>query len=1024
MYIICVKTGDQRNAGTDSDVFIILFGDRDDTGLLSLKSSKTNKNKFERGCVDEFTLEAVNLGPTRKILIGHNNRGGSSGWFLDWVNIDAPSLGQRMHLPCGRWLDKREDDGAVERILYPNHLRMEYYTPFVPYEIRTCTGDVRGAGTNADVFVVLYGRDRARTSRRSLCRSKQERHTCFNRSAVDIFVLLMEDVGETIEKIRIGHDGSGLGSGWFLNQVEIRRLLPDGQGSRRMTFPCQRWLAHSEDDGEILRELVPSIVVLEVLNDDGEVLVTENAFEDPLQTLTYKVCVYTGDVRGAGTDANVFLTIYGDQGDTGERKLSKSETNTNKFEKGKEDRFSFEAIDIGNLYKINIRHDNSLLGAGWFLERVEVTVRDDTSVFYCERWLSRRKEEGCIERILHAQGYNGNREEEDAICLSQVDHLTDNVLHEKNEKSFKHMKNMIPYYVVVTTGPSKEHSTKSRGFVILLGTRDRRTRRLWLDSADGKAGFRPDSSQKYRLLGQDIGELRNVELGHDGITAESCWFVEELEVVIPLRGFMYVIPCKCWFAKDRDDGCTTRTFSIMDASCIPIMPKVLYEVTVFTGDTHHGGTDANIFMSIFGAVGVTEDMQLMKNGSRFERGQADVITMEIDDVAPLQKIRVRTDGKGCRPHWFLEKILMRSVEHGEETTFFLGDWLSRSWGSKQLVRDMAAVVEGEPVVDTTSYTITVKTSDLSGAGTDANVSLLLFGEHGDSGILRLKHSAEHSNKFERGNCDSFCFTNMLSVGELAKIRIWHDNSGFCPGWHLDSVEVWDDVMGSSFRFHCDRWLAVDEDDGQTLRELSCRTGAHREHKDNISYKITVETSDGRDSGTKENVWLVMEGKNKCSDEFLMENSSKPRKFQRGGHDVFVVESEDVGDVQSIILGHCPRRKSARAETLWQVHQVIIMNMESGNKYICPCDTRLSLSASREDGHSFHCHRRILSFASRSHGLLPSKYEVLVVTGDSKNCGTDANVFITMYGMNGDSGRRALRQKYRNLFEGMYLPILS
>lgn len=42
----------------------------------------------------------------------------------------------------------------------------------------------------------------------------------------------------------------------------------------------------------------------------------------------------TGDVYGAGTDANVFLTIYGDLGDTGERKLSKSETNSNKFERG------------------------------------------------------------------------------------------------------------------------------------------------------------------------------------------------------------------------------------------------------------------------------------------------------------------------------------------------------------------------------------------------------------------------------------------------------------------------------------------------------------------------------------------------------------------------------------------------------------------------------------------------------------------------------------------------------------------
>ena len=43
---------------------------------------------------------------------------------------------------------------------------------------------------------------------------------------------------------------------------------------------------------------------------------------------------------GAGTDANVFLTIYGDLGDTGERKLAKSENNKNKFERGevREDR--------------------------------------------------------------------------------------------------------------------------------------------------------------------------------------------------------------------------------------------------------------------------------------------------------------------------------------------------------------------------------------------------------------------------------------------------------------------------------------------------------------------------------------------------------------------------------------------------------------------------------------------------------------------------------------------------------------
>ena len=43
--------------------------------------------------------------------------------------------------------------------------------------------------------------------------------------------------------------------------------------------------------------------------------------------------VYTGDVWGAGTDANIFLSLYGDNGDTGERELKDSQTNMNKFER-------------------------------------------------------------------------------------------------------------------------------------------------------------------------------------------------------------------------------------------------------------------------------------------------------------------------------------------------------------------------------------------------------------------------------------------------------------------------------------------------------------------------------------------------------------------------------------------------------------------------------------------------------------------------------------------------------------------
>lgn len=41
---------------------------------------------------------------------------------------------------------------------------------------------------------------------------------------------------------------------------------------------------------------------------------------------------------------------------------------------------------------------------------------------------------------------------------------------------------------------------------------------------------------------------------------------------------------------------------------------------------------------------------------RFERGQEDTFTMEIDDIAPLRKMRLRIDGSGSRPDWFLDQV--------------------------------------------------------------------------------------------------------------------------------------------------------------------------------------------------------------------------------------------------------------------------------------------------------------------------------------------------------------------------------
>lgn len=64
-----------------------------------------------------------------------------------------------------------------------------------------------------------------------------------------------------------------------------------------------------------------------------------------------------------------------------------------------------EAVDLGNLYKVRIRHDNALLSPAWFLDRVEVrdSLTDDTYTFHCERWLGKNKADGKIDRFLYVK---------------------------------------------------------------------------------------------------------------------------------------------------------------------------------------------------------------------------------------------------------------------------------------------------------------------------------------------------------------------------------------------------------------------------------------------------------------------------------------------------------------------------------------------------------------------------------------------------------------------------------------------
>ena len=64
-----------------------------------------------------------------------------------------------------------------------------------------------------------------------------------------------------------------------------------------------------------------------------------------LAPIKYEVIVHTGDKFGAGTNANVHITLYGEHGDTGKRALTQSMRDL--FERKQVDKFTIEAVDLG-----------------------------------------------------------------------------------------------------------------------------------------------------------------------------------------------------------------------------------------------------------------------------------------------------------------------------------------------------------------------------------------------------------------------------------------------------------------------------------------------------------------------------------------------------------------------------------------------------------------------------------------------------------------------------------------------------
>ncbi|XP_041351730.1 lipoxygenase homology domain-containing protein 1-like [Gigantopelta aegis] len=717
-YKVVVWTGDMAEAGTNATVSIAIKGTKD--YLPDIKLNKGQKAKtfcFVQGSKETFFVKGPELGELEYLTVEHDGLQKRHSWYLEKVEVTNLKTDRTWVFVCKNWLSLHKGDYRKKRDLEAQEKERKLRGGIREYDVTVVTGKKRFAGTDAKVYLTIYGTEGS-TNKIRLDATNEDP---FERGKTDKFNIKVRDVGE-IKKIKIEHDGSGLAPGWHLDRV----IIQDPKNPKNIYyFLYGGWLSRDAGDGRLWREIkakrkLPKEVTRGI-------------------TVKYIVTVKTGDVRFGGTDASVFIQFTGSKGTTKRLKLDDYQNN---FERGKTDRFELEAPTVGPLQSIILGHDNFGPGAGWFVE--EVSVRKYLTREEAIEKLKQAKKKAKVKSRRHSR--LDSDEEEDWIDVDrdvlpryedynitcqcwiakdEEEGLTFKEFPVKGSDSDVHDGTKCKYEVTVHTGDVVFAGTDANVFIQFVGTNGTSPKHVMDNDANN---FERNMTETFTFLDRNVGDLKSIVIGHDNTGAGPGWYLEDVTVkkylteeevlerlnqlkklsgakkskvkdVFDKDGHLLQVPVcdeyyfthQNWLQDEiisrelefqrretiyREKGrqkSDTRKFSTGSSASSDLGNPVRYLVYVTTSDVPLAATDANVFIQFVGLKGRTDKIPLKDGTNNFKRGKTDIFEIEAPNVGRLEKIVIGHDNSGIGAGWHLNNVQVKKYLSPEETTERLQD---------------------------------------------------------------------------------------------------------------------------------------------------------------------------------------------------------------------------------------------------------------------------------------------------------------------------------------------------------------
>ncbi|MGH0147358.1 UNVERIFIED_CONTAM: hypothetical protein FKN15_010686 [Acipenser sinensis] len=943
---VSVLTSALPLAGTSSQVYIILYGDQGNSGSVYLYGN--DKDLFQSGHEDIFEIKAGNIGELYKIRIGHNNSGESPGWHCDEVRLQNLFTEEMFFLPVNYWLSRDENDGEICRevpVLY--HGRQ--VLPVTVYEAHVVTGDLWNAGTEANVYITVYG-EKGDTGSRQLLNSRKPIKFC--KGQTDIFTLEAVNLG-SLRKVVIGHNGLGQGNGWFLEKV----VLIDSWKDMEYTFLCNRWLDQGEEDGKIVRELytADSFTAKQELEhkikenvphwwldqgeEDGKIvreLYTADSFTAK-QELEHKIkeiwaaerwkfqkgnivqlcCRLTGKCVRLYPDGTV--DALGDKKDThGYFDMTVKRGNIRVFHSLQNphlalsiDQNRVTALENGGTLcelQVCIQPSRFVTLESVRIPGFNVTFNPegspaDGATSYSG--LSR-------EFVVHVKGVlrNGavvllNSSLSQSLCITR-DGQCVGTGKQAEESYLRVHKISSRVYMFESVQTPKMYLRIKDGRCDGIGTGDQycqfkvekhfQNGSLSLESLKMRGmyiGLLPDGRAKPLVHTGETNVMfypQVIKYGREKPTGTSANLNKETKAEQePVRHFTPAPP-----ASPISHRREIKNRRVVE-SLVPSGDE--WSVSVLTGSE---GTQAGVFLWVYGDQGVAGPIMLGRaiRTKLFVPGQedafqVDLFQLEAVSLGKLQRVLLRCEAQTKSQYWYCEKVIIRESGEDSEYIFNCKRWLPYS--SQGIVKS-----DVELLLQAGDWKVTVVTGDFHSASTEATVFLFAYGDIGESGPIILG-SGKHQ-LFNPNSADTFQI-NLKDLGELYKLRIGHDNTGEDPGWYLEEVILHELATQKEMSLPVRQWLAEDKDVGDVWKELV----VHQTNKKSLPvlvYQVYVYTGSRPGADTDSAVYINIFGSRGDTGKRKLHKSVNQKViFQQGQVDIFSIEAVSLAELRKVVVEH-------------------------------------------------------------------------------------------------------------------------